>query len=111
MTPDRWRAVDASLRGALAREADLREAFVRDACAGDEALRREVASLLSAHDRMTENFLERPAAEALADRYAIEGEIARGGMASVHLARDLKHGRRVAIKVMRDEVSAAVGAE
>jgi serine/threonine-protein kinase len=132
MTPDRWRAVDAILRGALAREADLREAFVRDACAGDEALRREVASLLSAHDRMTENFLERPVvealagtpiapshaernavrlAEALADRYAIEGEIARGGMASVHLARDLKHGRRVAIKVMRDEVSAAVGAE
>ena len=132
MTPDRWRAVDTILRGALAREADLREAFVRDACAGDEALRKEVASLLSAHDRMTENFLERPAAEALAgtpipsshaqrnavrlaealaDRYAIEGEIARGGMASVHLARDLKHGRRVAIKVMRDEVSAAVGAE
>jgi serine/threonine-protein kinase len=45
------------------------------------------------------------------DRYAIDREIARGGMATVYAARDLRHGRRVAIKVLRGELSAAVGAE
>ena len=50
-------------------------------------------------------------ATALAGRYAIERELARGGMATVFLARDLKHDRRVAIKVLREEVAAAVGAE
>src|SRR5256712_4308721 len=48
---------------------------------------------------------------ALADRYAIERELGRGGMASVHLARDLKHGRLVAIKVLRPEIAAALGPE
>ena len=38
---------------------------------------------------------------ALAARYALERELGRGGMATVYLARDLKHGRRVAIKVLR----------
>ena len=48
---------------------------------------------------------------ALADRYALERELGRGGMASVHLARDLKHGRLVAIKVLRPEIAAALGPE
>ncbi len=38
---------------------------------------------------------------ALADRYAIEREIGPGGMATVHLAEDLKHHRKVALKVLR----------
>ena len=42
---------------------------------------------------------------ALADRYAIERELGRGGMATVYLAQDLKHGRRVALKVMRPELA------
>ena len=46
---------------------------------------------------------------ALADRYAIERELGRGGMATVYLARDLKHGRPVALKVMRPELSNALG--
>ncbi|HEX6315290.1 MAG TPA: protein kinase [Gemmatimonadaceae bacterium] len=50
-------------------------------------------------------------AEALADRYRIERELGRGGMASVYLADDLRHGRRVAIKVLDPELSATVGAE
>ena len=48
---------------------------------------------------------------ALADRYKIERELGRGGMAVVYLAEDLKHHRRVAIKVLRPELSAIVGSE
>src|SRR5690348_8091164 len=48
---------------------------------------------------------------ALADRYAIERELGRGGMAIVYLARDLKHDRRVAIKVLRPELATSLGAD
>ena len=41
---------------------------------------------------------------ALADRYTIERELGRGGMATVYLAEDLKHHRKVAIKVLRPEL-------
>ena len=52
-----------------------------------------------------------PFGGALADRYAIEREVGRGGMATVYLARDLKHGRRVAIKVLDAELAATLGAD
>ena len=48
---------------------------------------------------------------ALTDRYSIERELGRGGMATVFLAHDLKHNRNVAIKVLRAEVAQSVGAE
>ena len=48
---------------------------------------------------------------ALADRYAIERELGAGGMATVYLARDLKHDRDVALKVLRPELAAVLGAE
>jgi serine/threonine-protein kinase len=48
---------------------------------------------------------------ALADRYAIERELGRGGMATVFLAKDLKHEREVAIKVLHPELAASLGAE
>jgi serine/threonine protein kinase len=48
---------------------------------------------------------------ALADRYRIERELGRGGMATVFLAQDLKHERKVAIKVLRPELAAIIGAE
>src|SRR5256885_2350638 len=48
---------------------------------------------------------------ALADRYGIDRELGHGGMATVYLAQDLKHGRSVAIKVLRRELAAALGAE
>jgi Tol biopolymer transport system component len=47
----------------------------------------------------------------LADRYRIERELGAGGMATVYLAQDLKHGRKVAIKVLRPELAAVIGAE
>ena len=48
---------------------------------------------------------------ALADRYAIEREIGAGGMATVYLARDLKHDRQVALKVLDPELAAVMGVE
>ncbi|HEX3275404.1 MAG TPA: protein kinase [Gemmatimonadales bacterium] len=49
--------------------------------------------------------------EALADRYTLDRELGRGGMATVYLAHDLKHDRQVALKVLRPELAAALGAE
>ncbi len=46
---------------------------------------------------------------ALAPRYTIERELGRGGMATVYLAHDLKHHRRVALKVLRPELTMALG--
>src|SRR5687768_14006850 len=48
---------------------------------------------------------------ALADRYHIERELGSGGMATVYLARDLKHDREVALKVLRPDLSAVIGTE
>ena len=48
---------------------------------------------------------------ALSDRYRIERELGAGGMATVYLAHDLKHDRKVAIKVLRPELGAVIGAE
>jgi len=48
---------------------------------------------------------------ALADKYRIERELGQGGMATVYLAQDLKHDRQVAIKVLRPELAAVIGAE
>jgi len=48
---------------------------------------------------------------ALEGRYAIERELGEGGMATVYLADDLKHQRKVALKVLKPELAAVVGAE
>ena len=50
-------------------------------------------------------------AAALADRYRIERELGRGSMATVYLAEDLRHHRKVAVKVLRPELAAAIGAD
>ncbi|MGH7523792.1 MAG: serine/threonine protein kinase, partial [Gemmatimonadales bacterium] len=48
---------------------------------------------------------------ALSDRYTIERELGRGGMATVYLAHDIKHDRRVAIKVLKPELAAVLGGD
>src|ERR1700712_4832153 len=50
-------------------------------------------------------------AEALVDRYRLERELGAGGMATVYLAHDLRHDRKVAVKVLRPELAAVIGAE
>ena len=95
MTPERWRAVDAILKAALACEPDQRDAVVANACSEDAALHTEVSSLLAAHRVADDDFLGRPVgatpgvpalsgrlASALADRYAIERESAGIQMAA-----------------------------
>jgi serine/threonine protein kinase/Flp pilus assembly protein TadD len=52
-----------------------------------------------------------PLTDALQDRYTLERELGGGGMATVYLARDLKHDRLVALKVLRPEFTASLGAE
>src|SRR3954453_18368245 len=47
----------------------------------------------------------------LAERYEIERELGSGGMATVYLARDIKHDREVALKVLRSDLSAVIGTE
>jgi serine/threonine-protein kinase len=49
--------------------------------------------------------------ESLAGTYAVERELGRGGMATVFLAQDVKHGRHVAIKVLHPELASSMGAE
>src|SRR5256885_15120725 len=49
--------------------------------------------------------------EALADRYTLERQLGAGGMATVYLAHDVRHNRKVAIKVMHAELAALIGAE
>src|SRR5215216_270783 len=53
--------------------------------------------------------LSSPLADALRDRYVLERELGRGGMATVYLARDLRHDRHVALKVVLPELGAVLG--
>ena len=48
---------------------------------------------------------------ALAGRYVVEHQIGEGGMATVYLARDIKHDRKVALKVLKPELGAVLGVE
>lgn len=100
---------------------DQRQAWLGRAAADDPALRDEVAALLAAHER-PEGVLDRPpppagdelplgdrVRQALSDRYLIETELGRGGMATVFLAHERKHDRRVVIKVLQPEIARAFG--
>lgn len=62
-------------------------------------------------DRMIPVSVTEQLRSALSDRYTIERELGRGGMAIVYLARDLRHERPVALKVLRADLGAALGPE
>jgi tRNA A-37 threonylcarbamoyl transferase component Bud32/tetratricopeptide (TPR) repeat protein len=123
LKPERWREVEALFLAAREREPSERATFLDQTCGQDSVLRQEVESLLAA-DQGATGFLEPPGALSplvpdfetmlkaeLAGRYAIEGELGRGGMATVYLAEDVRHHRRVAIKVLHPELGAVLGAE
>src|SRR5437870_5756939 len=74
--------------------------------------RRGRARSVSRHDSFPSMERVREAlSAALGDRYRIERVLGRGGMATVYVAEDLRHSRQVAIKVLRPDVAAAIGAE
>ena len=52
-----------------------------------------------------------PVQKALGDSYVVEGEVGRGGMAVVYRARDLRHNRHVAVKVLKEEFVGSAHAE
>src|SRR5215470_12160192 len=65
MTPERWQSIERLYYAALERDTDEQAAFLAEACAGDEALRGEVESLLHC-DAGAEQFMESPALEVAA---------------------------------------------
>src|SRR5438552_5859506 len=73
-------------------------------------VRRCVPSQRAHISEMTTSAMSRPGSP-LAARYSIERELGAGGMATVYLDEEKKHGRKVAIKVLRPELAASVGAE
>ena len=106
--PTGWSTVKQIVGAALEQPSERQRAFVADACGADEALRREVESLLSyidACDELPEPVpaSESPIAALLADRYRIERELSGGGMSLVYLAEEISPKRQVVIKVLRPE--------
>jgi eukaryotic-like serine/threonine-protein kinase len=124
-SPARWGQIERLFTRALDLSPERRDGFLAAACSDDDELRREVGNLLAAHEAILaeggegDRFLEQLDAEraaalielpllrilrdALGDRYAVERRLGSGGMGEVFAARDLRHDRMVAIKIVRQD--------
>ena len=119
---DRWAEIASLVDALLDTPPDARDALIETLSAGDERRRAELQAL-SAECERDPSLLSRPAAErfaalletddyfpdSLRERYRLTGELGRGGMATVFLARDVRHARDVAVKVVYPSVAATLG--
>src|SRR5687768_14447294 len=122
-SPDEWRRLEPMLDALLDAAPGRRAAMIAKLSAGDAA-RRAILERMLMECEEAYPLLDRPAGDqfgevfgddlptmpgVLAGRYEVVSEVGRGGMAIVYLARDLRHGRDVAVKVVRPELAAALG--
>jgi serine/threonine protein kinase/tetratricopeptide (TPR) repeat protein len=125
MTPERWQQIEKLFQSAIERPTDEREAFLDQACAGDNQLRSEVESLIASHDPAGA-FIESPPVDLPTIHmssttpvnsqselnisqgigpYKVISHIGRGGMGEVYLAQDTRLARQVALKMLRAELT------
>jgi Tol biopolymer transport system component len=116
MQNERWQRIEHLFHAALDRAPGERAAFLADECAGDQALRREVESLLASHEQedhsldaadIAANLLEHDQAGGAVgrtiDHYKILNLLGAGGMGAIFLAQDQRLARQVALKLLLPE--------
>ncbi|MBC7931069.1 MAG: serine/threonine-protein kinase, partial [Rubrivivax sp.] len=122
MKAERWKQIDALFDAVEQLPAERRDAYLAEACASDEELRREVLSLLAEQEKIADDFLERsamkvvakdlahhtvfqsvPFAESELGTYKVERLLGAGGMGEIYLAHDGKLNRKVALKILPAE--------